>query len=137
MRPSSGKACSRTRGVPAPLVAAGGMGSAGSGSTSGAASASGDDGVGSGSSAVGVDIGGSLAGSGADAPVGGEGWGLEAEGIQEPDQQAGCEPPDQRPVDPEHGAGEVAGDAAGRHRLLAQDGAERQGPVVGGVGQLA
>src|SRR4029453_11478000 len=116
MRPSSGKACSRTSGVPAPLVAAGGTGGgAGSGSAAGAGGSGAGGGGGPGGGAGGVGPGGRLgcawgaAGLGAGARVGGEGWGLEAEGVEEPDQQAGGEPPDQGPVDPEHRAGQVGG----------------------------
>ena len=132
MRPSSGKACSRTSGVPAPLVAAGGAGSA-SGSSAGGSAGGGLGVLGCGGGHR-VLLGGGPRGGG---PSRRGGWGLEAEGVEEPGQQAGGEPPDQDPVGPEHGAGEVGGDAAGGHRLLADDGAEREGPVVGRVGQLA
>src|SRR5688572_13840157 len=128
MRPSSGKACSRTSGVPAPLVAAGGAGSASGASASGSSAGVSAGEVGSGSSGAAVDIGCSLgAGLGAEAPVGGEWWGLEAERVEESGQQAGGEPPDKDPVGPEHWAGEVGGETTMGHGVFADDGAEREG----------
>src|SRR4029453_4270697 len=101
MRPSRGKAWSRISGVPAPLDAAGGAGSAsgtsgvdigrslGGGGRRGGGPQGGGGGRGRrrhpGGGTWGACGGGG--GWGGGAQVGGRGWGLEAEGLEEADQQ--------------------------------------------------